>query len=94
MENLGLMEESDCLNFLSITQSPEQELRLEWDVRQILKCEDRKELAEMCVGLYRQNWAKDQIIKNCLGRIGDLEGHSIKMQLNNERPWWRKLLKR
>ena len=82
------------LDFLIIEKSPEQEFMLEWDTRQLLKCEDREELASICVNLYQQNWAKDQIIKNCLGRIGDLEGHSIKMQLDKERPWWRRILKR
>ena len=82
------------LDFLIIEKSPEQEFMLEWDTRQLLKCEDREELAAICVNLYQQNWAKDQIIKNCLGRIGDLEGHSIKMQLDKERPWWRRILKR
>ena len=81
------------LDFLIIEKSPEQEFMLEWDTRQLLKCEDREELASICVNLYQQNWAKDQIIKNCLGRIGDLEGHSIKMQLDKERPWWRRILK-
>ncbi len=86
--------EEPFLDFLMIEKSPEQEFMLEWDTRQLLKCEDREELASICVNLYQQNWAKDQIIKNCLGRIGDLEGHSIKMQLDKERPWWRRILKR
>ncbi len=85
--------EEPFLDFLVIEKNPEQEFRLEWDTRQLLKCEDREELASICVNLYQQNWAKDQIIKNCLGRIGELEGQSIKMELASESPWWRKILK-
>ena len=73
------------LDFLVIEKNPEQEFMLEWDTRQLLKCEDREELASICANLYQQNWAKDQIIKNCLGRIGELEGQAIK----NKRPWWK-----
>ncbi len=87
-------KEQPFLDFLVIERSPEQEFMIEWDTRQILSCEDRQELASMCANLYQQNWAKDQIIKNCLGRIGELEGQAIKIELDNERPWWKKLLKR
>tara|TARA_Y100001963_G_C6638166_1_gene379611 strand:+ start:566 stop:835 length:270 start_codon:yes stop_codon:yes gene_type:complete len=87
-------KEQPFLDFLVIERSPEQEFLIEWDTRQILSCEDRQELALMCANLYQQNWTKDQIIKNCLGRIGELEGQAIKIELDNERPWWKKLLKR
>tara|TARA_Y100001963_G_scaffold83146_1_gene115247 strand:+ start:499 stop:768 length:270 start_codon:yes stop_codon:yes gene_type:complete len=87
-------EERHFLDFLVIERSPEQDFKLEWDTRQILSCENREELAEMCVSLYQQNWAKDQIIANCLVRIGELEGQSVKMDLELNRPWWKKFLKR
>ena len=82
------------LDFLIIEKSPEQEFMLEWDTRQLLKCEDREELAAICVNLYQQNWAKDQIIKNCLGRIGELEAQLVISQMDREQSCFMKLLRK
>ncbi len=69
----------------------EQELKLELQERAILLSDDHRENAALCASLWRQNWYKDEILKNCLGRIGDLEGQLVYMELQQSRPWWRRL---
>ena len=72
----------------------EQELKLEVEERAILVSDDHKETAELCASLWRQNWYKDQVLKNCLGRIGELEGKIVQMELRNSSSCWQRLLKK
>jgi hypothetical protein len=72
----------------------EQELKLEVEERAILVSDDHKETAELCASLWRQNWYKDEVLKNCLGRIGELEGKIVQMELRNSSSCWKRLLKK
>jgi len=70
------------LNWLSLEQTKEEEFQMEVDTREILNSDDQEEVKRLCATLYKENWAKDQLIKSCLGRIGELEGIIIKNRNN------------
>ena len=72
----------------------EQELKLELQERAILLSDDHQETANLCASLWRQNWYKDEVLKNCLGRIGELEGQLVHLQLENSSSCWKRLLKK
>ena len=72
----------------------EQELKLELQERAILLSDDHQETANLCASLWRQNWYKDEVLKNCLGRIGELEGQLVHLQLENSNSCWKRLLKK
>jgi len=82
------------VDWLLVTPSLEQELKLELEERAILVSENHKETATLCASLWRQNWYKDEILKNCLGRIGELEGELVHLQLENSSPCWRRLFRK
>jgi hypothetical protein len=42
-------------------------------------------LLDIAVNYQRQNWQKDEIIKNCIAKIGDLETELIKVSLKKEK---------
>jgi hypothetical protein len=42
-------------------------------------------LLDIAVNYQRQNWQKDEIIKNCIAKIGDLETELIKISLKKEK---------
>ena len=71
------------LNWLSLKQTKEEEFQMEVDTRDILNSEDLEEVRRLCATLYKENWAKDQLLKSCLGRIGELEGIIIRNRKNN-----------
>jgi len=87
------MAESEIpfLNWLSLTQTKEEEFRLEMETREILNSEDVKEIRLLCATLYKENWAKDQLLKSCLGRIGELEGLLIVNRVKKRPKWFKKL---
>ena len=82
------------VDWLIVQPSMEQELKLEVEERAILVSDNHKETAELCASLWRQNWYKDEVLKNCLGRIGELEGKIVQMELQNSSPCWKRLLKK
>ena len=82
------------VDWLIVQPSMEQELKLEVEERAILISDDHKETAELCASLWRQNWYKDEVLKNCLGKIGELEGKIVQMELQNSSPCWKRLLKK
>ena len=52
----------------------EEELKIEVELREILNEPTFLELKFLVAALYKENWIKDHLIKNCLGHIGTLEG--------------------
>ena len=72
----------------------EQELKLELQERAILLSEDHTETATLCASLWRQNWYKDEILKNCLGRIGELEGELLHLELKSSSSCWQRLFRK
>ena len=88
------MSINKLVDWLIVQPSMEQELKLEVEERAILVSDDHKETAELCASLWRQNWYKDEVLKNCLGRIGELEGQLVHLELENSSSCWKRLLKK
>ena len=86
--------ENPLLNWLAVEHTTESELRLELETREILNTENLKEVRWFCASLYKENWAKDQVIKNCLGRIGELEAQLVISQMDREQSCFTKLLRK
>ena len=82
------------VDWLIVEPSLEQELKLELEERDILLSDDHQETANLCASLWRQNWYKDEILKNCLGRIGELEGKLVHMEMQKSSSCWQRLLKK
>jgi hypothetical protein len=86
--------QNPLLNWLVVKHTTESELRLELETREILNTENLKEVRWFCASLYKENWAKDQVIKNCLGRIGELEAQLVVIQMDQEKSCFTKLLRK
>ncbi len=86
--------ENPLLNWLAVEHTTESELRLELETREILNTENLKEVRWFCASLYKENWAKDQVIKNCLGRIGELEAQLVVSQMDREQSCFMKLFRK
>ena len=86
--------ENPLLNWLAVEQTTESELQLELETREILNTENLKEVRWFCASLYKENWAKDQVIKNCLGRIGELEAQLVVMHMEQESSCFMRLLRK
>jgi len=88
------MSINKLVDWLIVEPSMEQELKLELQERAILLSDDHQETANLCASLWRQNWYKDEVLKNCLGRIGELEGKLVQMELESSNSCWQRLLKK
>ena len=86
--------ENPLLNWLAVKHTTESELRLELETREILNTENLKEVRWFCASLYKENWAKDQVIKNCLSRIGELEAQLVVNHMDREQSCFMKLLRK
>jgi hypothetical protein len=86
--------ENPLLNWLAVKHTTESELRLELETREILNSEDLKQIRWLCASLYKENWAKDQVIKNCLGRIGELEAQLVISHMDREQSCFMKLVRK
>ena len=82
------------VDWLIVEPSLEQELKLELEERAILISDDHQETANLCASLWRQNWYKDEILKNCLGKIGELEGKLVHMEMERSNSCWKRLLRK
>ena len=72
-------------DWLTITETLESELYLNVQARMIFEIKDMDYLQEIAINYQRQNWEKDEVIKNCIEKIGDLESELIKISLAQER---------
>ena len=72
-------------DWLTITETLEDQLYLEIQARMLAEITDFDYLLDVAVNYQRQNWQKDEIIKNCIAKIGDLETELIKVSLKKER---------
>ena len=88
------MSINKLVDWLIVEPSIEQELKLELQERAILLSDDHQETANLCASLWRQNWYKDEVLKNCLGRIGELEGKLVHMEMQKSNSCWQRLLKK
>ena len=72
-------------DWLTITETLEDQLYLEIQARMLAEITDFEYLLDIAVNYQRQNWQKDEIIKNCIAKIGDLETEIIKISLKKEK---------
>ncbi len=72
-------------DWLTITETIEDQLYLEIQARMILEMKDPEYLQDLAINFQRQNWEKDEVIKNCIAKIGDLETELIKVSLKKEK---------
>ena len=72
-------------DWLTITETLEDQLYLEIQARMLAEITDFEYLLDVAVNYQRQNWQKDEIIKNCIAKIGDLETEIIKISLKKEK---------
>ena len=72
-------------DWLTITETLEDQLYLEIQARMLAEITDFDYLLDIAVNYQRQNWQKDEIIKNCIAKIGDLETELIKLSLKKEK---------
>ena len=56
-----------------VTQSLEEELELEKNVRDVQNCSDRDALQELCVSLVRTNWHQAKLLQQAVGHIAELD---------------------
>ncbi len=64
-----------------ITQSLEEELELEKNVREVQSCSDRDALQELCVSLVRTNWHQAKLLQQAVGHIAELDAAESSMGL-------------
>ena len=83
-------------DWLVVKPSLEQELQLETDSRAIIEDDNHAEVAKLCATLNKQNWYQQQIIKQSIGRIGELEAMLACMEPTRTKPkpqpWWSRFL--
>ena len=72
-------------DWLTITETYEDQFYLEIQARMILEMKDPEYLQDLAINYQRQNWEKDEVIKNCIAKIGDLETELIKISLKKEK---------
>ena len=72
-------------DWLTLTEALEDQLYLEIQARMLAEITDFEYLLDIAVNYQRQNWQKDEIIKNCIAKIGDLETEIIKISLKKEK---------
>tara|TARA_R100001443_G_scaffold8441_1_gene17757 strand:+ start:1365 stop:1655 length:291 start_codon:yes stop_codon:yes gene_type:complete len=84
----------DFSTLFKVNLDPEGELSLEVAKRKILNNPNHKEVAKICATLLYENKLKDSLIANCIEQIGELESHLIKIELEKNRPFWKRLFKK
>ena len=75
--------------WLVVEPSLEQELALETDSRAVLEDDDHESIALLCSTLVKQNWYQQQIIKQSVERICELEAKLICLEPTKRRGWRR-----
>ena len=64
-----------------VTQSLEEELELEKNVRDVQNCSDRDALQELCVSLVRTNWHQAKLLQQAVGHIAEIDSSAAALGL-------------
>ena len=59
--------------WMVVKPSLEEELQLESDSRAVLEDDNHEEVAKLCSVLIKQNWYHERLLKQCVGRVAELE---------------------
>ena len=86
-------------DWMVVNLSLEDELQLERESRNVLAHHDSKEVAKLCAQLIKQNHHQQQLLKQAVGRITELEteafAESLEMiEQSTNRPFWQRLFLR
>ena len=79
-------------DWMVVEPTLEQELELEKQAWCIMQDDDHEEIAKLCAQLTKQTWYQQQIIKQSVAQVVELEAKLICMQNpvpQPKRPWWR-----
>ena len=86
--------------WMIVSPTLEEELKLEWDARAIVEDEDHKDIAKLCAQLSKQNWYQKKLIEQAVAHVMELEAKlacvELVDQIQNEekKPWWRTIFSR
>ena len=69
------------MEWMVVTQSLEEELELEKNVRDVQNCSDKDALQELCVSLVRTNWHQAKLLQQAVGHIAELDSSVAAMGL-------------
>ena len=68
-------------DWMVVTQSLEEELELEKNVRDVQSCDDDEALRTMCVSLVKTNWHQAKLLQQAVGHIAELDASDAAMGL-------------
>jgi hypothetical protein len=68
-------------DWMVVTQSLEEELELEKNVRDVQSCDDDDALRTMCVSLVRTNWHQAKLLQQAVSHIAELDACEAAMEL-------------
>jgi len=60
-------------DWMVVTKSLEEELKLERTLREIRSCDDKELLTELCVAMAQQSWHQSKLLKQAVGHIASLD---------------------
>ena len=69
------------MEWMVVTQSLEEELELEKNVRDVQNCSDRDALQELCVSLVRTNWHQAKLLQQAVGHIAEIDSSAAALGL-------------
>ena len=75
--------------WMIVKPSLEEELLLESDSRAVVEDENHEEVAKLCSTLIKQNWYHEKLLRQCVGRVAELEATIECMKRPVKKPWWR-----
>lgn len=86
-------------DWMVVNLSLEDELQLEREARHVLTHHDAEEVKKLCAQLVKQTHHQQQLLKQAVGRIAELEteafAESLEMiEQSTNRPFWKRLFLR
>ncbi len=85
--------------WMVVRPSLEQELELEKDSRAILEDDNHEEIAKLCSVFSKQNWYLNEVLKQSVGRICELEAQvaclefDMTQKVPDKKPWWKRVFR-
>ena len=76
---------------LVVQPSLEDELLIEKKAREIMASDDLADTARLAVALMKQNYAQNQVLVECFGKIQALQAKIICLEnpvKQKKKPWW------
>ena len=86
--------------WMVVTPTLEQELKLEWEARAIIEDDEHKNIANLCAQLNKQVWYQQKLIEQAVAHVMELEAQMASIELVDEilaekkKPWWKTIFSR